>query len=667
VPLVAIVLLVAGAVTARAADEATKCRGAIIKAAAAFAQSRATALQKCEDAKVKGKVAHDVVCGMEPLKTAPAIAKAGTKLRSAIVKACAGKDKVCGTQDADGSEPSLADIGWNVGQCPNFASGGCTNAIADCDDIPTCIACVDDMAVDQALGLYYGALAPTDPKDKAQKALNKCQATIGKAASAFLVAKTKRLARCWAAVAKSGSGVCPDAAATAVIAKGDTKARVAIQRACQGPDKLLGTADDSTPAEIGFGDPCLDVTIPGGASCAHAVAGLADLTGCVGCVTEFQVDCAAAVAVPALTPYPPECNLGASPTPTPAPTTTSVTPTSTPTPTPTVTPLFNKVFVTSSLHAPSFGSAVAADAVCQGIADGESLTGTFVAWLSDAASLASLRLGSARGFVRMDGRPFADQVSDITAGKILNTIRITEQGNAVSSATAVWTGTNRDGTLAGNTCLDWTSTAGGDTGLSGRTEGGVVSWTSRDNGACSAMRRMYCFQTDFTTPLTITPTAGKVAFYTVGGLTPGPGVGIAAADTLCAGEASAASLPGTYQALLATTTASAISRFPSAAASTYVRPDGIVVASGATLAAGSPLESGIWQHADGMYGANSNAWTGAADPSSVGSASSTCDDWLASTSTTGIGGAVTFVDTTWWNGFTNGACTQPFRVYCLQE
>ncbi|HEY2386981.1 MAG TPA: hypothetical protein VGK30_08475 [Candidatus Binatia bacterium] len=656
----------------RAADDAAKCQGSIVRAAAAYTLAKASALQKCEDGKVKGKLARDVVCRDEPLKTAPAIAKAGTKLRSAIVKACAGKDKVCGTHDADGSEPALAAIGWDIGQCPNFASGGCANAIADCNDIPTCIECVDEAAVDQALALSYAALAPSDPKDKAQKPLNKCQATIGSAGAKLLAAKTKTLAKCWAAVTKTASGACPDGPALTAIGKASTKARTAIQRACQGPDKLLGTADDLTPAEIGFGDPCLDVTVPGAASCMHAVATLADLMDCVGCVSEFETDCAADVAVPPfVSPYPPECNAGASATPTPGPLTptpTSATPTRTPTPIPTATAHLNRVFVTSSLHAANFGSAAQADTVCQAVATNEPLAGTYVAWLSDGASLASSRLGAARGFVRMDGKPFADQVSDITAGKILNTVHLTEQGNTVSGTTTpVWTGTNADGTLAADTCLDWTSTGAGAAGLSGRTEGGVVSWTSRDSAACNATRRLYCFQTDFTTPLTFAPATGKVAFYTVGMLTPGPGIGIAAADTLCADEASAAGLAGTFQALLATSTASAISRFPGAAGNTYVRPDGIVVASGPTLAAGSALQSGIWQHADGTYGANSNAWTGANDPSSTGTAASTCDDWMDATSTSGIGGAVTFTDTTWWKGFTTGDCTKSFRVYCLEE
>ncbi|TMA82266.1 MAG: hypothetical protein E6J72_03175 [Deltaproteobacteria bacterium] len=292
---------------------ASKCRGAIVKAADGFVRAKATALQKCREAILKGKLPPATVCHADA-KTAAAIAKASTKLSAGIVKACAGKDKTCGTQDADGSEPALSDIGWNIGHCPNFEGGTCTNAIDSCSDISTCIECISEAAVDQAIGLYYDGLTPTDPqsKDPAVKALAKCQATIGKAATKFLVAKSKSLAKCWTAVSKVGSGTCPDATAATAIAAAESKKQAAIEKACQGPDKQLGTSDDETPTAIGFPNPCPTVTIPGGASCGHAVDTLGDLITCADCVTEFKVDCASLAAVPAfVTPYPAECNLKA--------------------------------------------------------------------------------------------------------------------------------------------------------------------------------------------------------------------------------------------------------------------------------------------------------------------------------------------------------------------
>src|SRR5438067_1262160 len=173
--------------------------------------------------------------------------------------------------------------------------------------------CISEAAIDQAIGLYYGALVPSasTSKDKAEKALNKCQVTLGKEATKFLVAKSKSLAKCWSAVNKAGSGQCPDGVAAAAIAAADSKKQIAIKKACQGPDRLFGTGDDLTRADIGFVDPCLGVAVPGGASCAHAVETLGDVIACVDCVTEFNTRCGDRAAVPAfVTPYPAECNRG---------------------------------------------------------------------------------------------------------------------------------------------------------------------------------------------------------------------------------------------------------------------------------------------------------------------------------------------------------------------
>jgi hypothetical protein len=144
-------------------------------------------------------------------------------------------------------------------------------------------------------------------------------------------------------------------------------------------------------------------------------------------------------------------------------------------------------------------------------------------------------------------------------------------------------------------------------------------------------------------------------------------VGIAGADALCASDASAASLSGTYKALLATTTASAASRMTLAAL--YVRPDGIPIATGSTIAAGSTLDSGIWQRADGTYVPSQGdlVFTGAPTPSEMGTVTSTCSDWTSTATPGAIIGADTFADPTWWNLASNGQCTATIAVYCLQQ
>ena len=132
-------------------------------------QARAKALSKCEEAVVKSGV------GTCPDGTAQtSIDKALAKMQSAIAKSCGGDDQLCGGV-RDGR--ILTCRARLAGHPPRFRKGDYTNAIDDCGGIATCLACIDDAAVDQAMTLYYDDLVPGTQADPA---LNKCQVTIGK-------------------------------------------------------------------------------------------------------------------------------------------------------------------------------------------------------------------------------------------------------------------------------------------------------------------------------------------------------------------------------------------------------------------------------------------------------------------------------------------------------
>jgi hypothetical protein len=407
----------------------------------------------------------------------------------------------------------------------------------------------------------------------------------------------------------------------------------------------------------------LPTATPSGGATPTPTTTLAPATATATGTTSPAVATPTVIATPTATPVlatpsvTPEVTGAATATPPTA--TATVTPTPTATPTAAASPLpFNLVFVTSTAHAANFGGLAGGDAICATRAAAAGLAGTFVAWLSDSGTNADTRLGTARGFVRVDGLPFADQVSDITGNKIWHAIRIDETG-ADAGAAEVWTGTLPNGSESvGGDCGDWTSTLG--SGLDGSASGGPASWTNRQNVSCNGARRLYCFQIDETSALVPSVTGGKVAFVSLATFTPGGG--LAAADAICASEGGAG-----YQALLATTTASAASRFT--AAPTYVRPDGIAIASGATLFAGDILASGIWQRQSGVYLSSSSeiVWTGAATPGVLGSAASTCDDWTSTVSTTATIGAATLSDSQWWNFNSNGNCATPRHLYCVEE
>jgi hypothetical protein len=220
----------------------------------------------------------------------------------------------------DADEP-LAAIGWDIGTCPDLSGHGCTNTIADCNDIATCAACITHSAVDRATELYYDLLVPTE--FATGSAVNDCQIAIGKAATKFLLAKAKLLQVCWAKVLAAKPGFtsppgCPatDAVTVAKLAMAEQKKVAAICKACGGGDDDDGDglcdlpAGAFSPTSIGFEPDCPDVTIPGSpTSCVAPVATLDALVACVDCVTSFHVDCSAAVTVPSQTSYPVECTL----------------------------------------------------------------------------------------------------------------------------------------------------------------------------------------------------------------------------------------------------------------------------------------------------------------------------------------------------------------------
>lgn len=332
----AVVVLLA--VGSEVGAEPIACQRAIAQAAAVFTQATTKALARCEQAKRQGKLLPSVVCAEEP-KTVAAVAKAEAKLQAAIPAVCGGANDVCDVADVGGAaDDTLAAIGWDVGTCPNFENGACTNPIDDCDGIVTCLACVGRAAVRQASELATGAFAPSGPRDP----VSRCQAAIGRETAKYLAARAKALQKCEDLVLRGAIvGPCPtaDAKTVAALAKAEASKVAKICKACGGADGACGGADDLTPAAIGFVSQCPGVTVPGAGSCAAPIATLDDLVACVDCVAAFKSACLDALAVPGLVAYPPVCDPAPTPTATPIPTVT-------PTPTVTATPPAGPVAVT---------------------------------------------------------------------------------------------------------------------------------------------------------------------------------------------------------------------------------------------------------------------------------------------------------------------------------
>ena len=306
----------------------------------------------------------------------------------------------------------------------------------------------------------------------------------------------------------------------------------------------------------------------------------------------------------------------------------------------------NLIFVTSGKFPQTLGSVAAYDAKCNDVATAAGINGvagnSYIAFISDATSSAPARLGTARGWVRMDGKPFADtQAALFTQNQVFNSIRFDENGVQPAAPVLSNTGAFYDyaatkkvmyGSVAGFTCGNWTGGGSGDMAGAGNSEGGAVDWAIEQWILCDETS-LTCMGRAQAAPVGPEVRTGKLIwvsaapFIVGGGQTP---------DALCMAERPA----GVAQtvALIATTRSTAASLVDRNA--TYVRPDGTIVATGAELATDEqPLQSGAWQTAAGAYVESSLVWSGSPAPSMPGNVVQTCGNWTDAKQNGGLVGS----------------------------
>jgi hypothetical protein len=324
----------------------------------------------------------------------------------------------------------------------------------------------------------------------------------------------------------------------------------------------------------------------------------------------------------------------------------------------------NLVFLSSvSTFATDLGGTAAYDRECNRLATAAGINNAagdaYIAWISDSHSSARDRLGSARGFVRMDGEPVADDpVALVQNGQIYNPIIVDETGIAPVGGCTVLTGMDASGEPnPAMSCKDWTVASNTATATAGCSPCGPVTWYYWEASTCDRITgALYCFGTTKTAPLSITPHDGRKLFVTNGPVTIGQ-----SADAIC--EAAKPAGTGSVVALRATTTTPA-SLFIDPAA-TYVRPDGIVIGQGRDLIAGT-LRSGVWQQGNGWY-VNHAVWTGSSSPGALGTAASTCADWTSKTGDI-YAGSTTSTDSIWWQNPVSWTCASTYTwSYCIEQ
>ena len=341
----------------------------------------------------------------------------------------------------------------------------------------------------------------------------------------------------------------------------------------------------------------------------------------------------------------------------------------------------NVMFVTSTgFTSANFNGLAGADAQCKAAAQAAGLSGTFIAYLSTSTASAASRVQNARGWVRTDGLPIADTAQQLTAGNLWYPVQLDEHGQRIASSGNQYamTGTRPDGTAsAGQTCSDWTSGSNADTGAGGNPMAGYSGWQFGAFLGCSqvgATWRLYCAQTSANVSLALPTGQGRVAFTTLSGWIPSGG--LAAADARCQSDAQAASLSGTYLALLSTSTASAASRFNLSGAA-WFRPDGVQVFAQNTDLNTFNVVAPICVGADGItHIGNYGDWNGSSTPATAGTLATTCMDWT-SNATVDAGTApatvssVGFTDTgdgrKEWGTGSQGCDFTSALMYCLQK
>lgn len=171
-----------------------------------------------------------------------------------------------------------------------------------------------------------------------------------------------------------------------------------------------------------------------------------------------------------------------------------------------------RVFVTSGVHDAGFGGLAGADYFCQTLADGATLGGTYLAWLSDANDAPSTRFSRTGPWVLVDGTEVAKDWETLTSGTLAHAIDRTEKGGAPPTTSvcpnehpsAVFSATLADGshdTLhIGQACQAWTSSTDPGAfliyGDPGSTNG---AWTQSGNcnaigAVCGKKAALYCFE-----------------------------------------------------------------------------------------------------------------------------------------------------------------------------
>jgi hypothetical protein len=334
----------------------------------------------------------------------------------------------------------------------------------------------------------------------------------------------------------------------------------------------------------------------------------------------------------------------------------------------------NLIFTSSRVYGggAGIGGVATADSQCNTLATTAGINtmagNGYQAWISSSASNVLTRLGSsARGWVRMDGKPVFDSQAQIAARQLWHPINRDENGARIAIDPYAATGTQGNGNTSAQTCADWTSAATGQFGTFGNANNGPSAWTAENNFGCAFPLRLYCMGKTKTVALSPAPFGGtaKFAFVTNGTLAPDTLPGPPEFDALCNSEKPAGS--GAFKAWIAASGFTAASLV--AVGTNYQTIEKQLIGTGAELIAGSFFGNGagMWEHSNSTFPATAfeHVFTGSTSPAAVGADPNNCTNW-GSTAGNGTFGFYVLPDSRWWN-FGPQPCNAPAHVHCIEQ
>jgi hypothetical protein len=155
---------------------------------------------------------------------------------------------------------------------------------------------------------------------------------------------------------------------------------------------------------------------------------------------------------------------------------------------------YQTMFVSSTSYNGNLGGLSGADAICQGLADAESLGGTWKAVISSEAVNVKDRIAVTGAVYNLGNSLLALNSADMWDGSLGNAVLYDESGLNVGAWGDVWAGSLNNGTKwTGWNCSSWSNGSSGASAYLGGSDQSSSGWIQTNSGTnCANTKKLYC-------------------------------------------------------------------------------------------------------------------------------------------------------------------------------